>query len=73
MSTEARDGRSPAPTGAEMLTPPEIRAKFSGPPTEDDVTISLDGRPISTREQMLEFLAEIDALHTAATREGRKP
>ena len=54
-----------------MLTPPEIRAKFSGPPTADDVTIALDGRLIATREDMLNFLAELAAQRTVVTLEGR--
>lgn len=66
-------------TSAEELEPPafvftagEFNARFrdAGPPTEDDVTITPDGRRLDTREAVLEFAAEVAAERAAAARGG---
>jgi hypothetical protein len=35
------------------------------PPTEDDVTITWDGRAINTKEKLLAWLEEVEALERA--------
>jgi hypothetical protein len=37
----------------------------AGPPSEDDVTILLDGRRIDSKEAAEQWLAEVDAIRTS--------
>jgi hypothetical protein len=37
------------------------RMRDAAPPTEDDVTVLLDGRRLDTREKVLAWLAEVEA------------
>ena len=40
-------------------------SKIDRPPTPDDVSITLDGRRLNSKEKVLEFLAEIEAERAA--------
>jgi len=54
--------------GAEpILTFEELAeaVKHAPPPTDDDVSITWDGRVINTKEKLLAFLKEIDAERAA--------
>ena len=50
------------------------RMRTAGPPTEDDVTILLDGRRIDSKEAAELWLAEVDAIRTsrAALNDAKK-
>jgi hypothetical protein len=39
--------------------------RSAGPPSEDDVTILLDGRRIDSKEAAEQWLAEVDAIRTS--------
>jgi hypothetical protein len=41
------------------------RMRSAGPPSEDDVTILLDGRRIDSKEAAEQWLAEVDAIRTS--------
>lgn len=56
----------------------ELKAKMEagGPPTDDDVSITTDGRRLDSKEAVLEFLAELEAEREAdrqAQRDGDRP
>lgn len=38
------------------------RVRHAPPPTDDDVTILWDGRRLDSREKVLEWLAEVEAV-----------
>jgi hypothetical protein len=40
------------------------RMRDAAPPTEDDVTVLLDGRRLDSRDKVLAWLAEVDAERT---------
>jgi hypothetical protein len=46
----------------------ELRSTLEGggPPTDDDVSITTDGRRLDSKEAALEFLAELEAEREAA-------
>jgi hypothetical protein len=39
--------------------------RFAAPPSEDDVTILLDGRRIDSKEAAEQWLVEVDAIRTS--------
>jgi hypothetical protein len=45
-------------TGEEWVA---AAAKIDRPPTPDDVSITLDGRRLDSKEKVLAFLAEVEA------------
>ena len=47
----------PAMSAEELIE----RVRHAPPPTSDDVTISLDGRRLDSREAVMEWLVEVDA------------
>ena len=49
------------------------RVRQAPPPSPDDVTITLDGRRLDSRQAVLEWLAEVEAKRTeeAAGADGR--
>jgi hypothetical protein len=46
-----------------VFKPGEVNALFrdAEPPTDDDVSITKDGRRLDTAEKVIEFFAELDA------------
>jgi hypothetical protein len=48
------------------------RMRSAGPPTEDDVTVLLDGRRLDSRETVEAWLKEVEAIRVleAATRDS---
>jgi len=38
------------------------RVRYAPPPTDDDVTILWDGRRLDSKEKVLEWLAEVEAV-----------
>lgn len=60
-----------------VLTAEELfeKLRHAPPPTEDDVTITSDGRRLDTKEKVLEWLAEVDAARAeeAAAAADREP
>lgn len=53
----------PTMSQALKLTGPQLAeaARMTPPATADDVSITQDGRRLTSRDEVLEFLAELDA------------
>ncbi len=47
------------------------RMSHGGPPTADDVSITPDGRRLDSKERVLEWVADLDALRVAEEAAGR--
>ena len=52
------DDAAPVVTGDEWAV--AVR-RLALPPTNDDMTVTLDGRRLDTKEKVLEWLAEVEA------------
>ncbi len=52
---------------------PDLKAKMEagGHPASDDVSITTDGRRLDSKEKVLEFLAELEAVREAARTEAQ--
>ena len=46
------------------------RVRHAPPPTDDDVTILWDGRRLDSKDKVLEWLAEIEAVRAEAAAVG---
>lgn len=56
----------------EFTEPGEMNRFFAGslPPTDDDVSITFDGRRLDTVEKVLAFAAELEEIRAARRRDG---
>ena len=52
------DDSAPVVTGDEWVV---AARRLTLPPTNDDTTVTLDGRRLDTKEKVLEWLAEVEA------------